>query len=96
MELNDPSAGWFVPSRLASTKGWPKLRFAGAFEQAHCFEAGTHVCLVFTPEHSGIGEIGGNRSDPQPLHRPFLIFFLSEEANALGWGEADSSFLCVS
>lgn len=33
-------------SHLASTKGWPKLRFASPFEQAIVSKTHKHVCLV--------------------------------------------------
>ena len=76
-----------TPSHLASTKGWPKLRLSSAFELLLRFRNSKARMLGFIPEHSGIGEIGGYRSDPQPR--------LSFRGNMRSWGEAMSSFLCV-
>lgn len=55
-----------IPSHLASTKEWPKLRFASPFEQATVPKLTNTYAWFSFPEHSGIGEIGGCRFDPQP------------------------------
>jgi hypothetical protein len=84
------------PSHLASTKEWPKLRFASHCEQPGCFRRLTNTyAWFFIPEQSGIGEIGGCSLHPSAFALAVRIVHQFKQKNASAEGETVSSFLCV-